>query len=135
MSILSWLKNELTIIEADIAPAVKVVESDIPSIVISAIEAFLTAIEAGTPWATVLSTVGALVESQGIKAGESAVQAAVNQAENNLIVAGTPAPITVAAATAASAATALPDTAPAVVAAQAVITAATSAATAGQGTN
>lgn len=135
MSILSWLENELTIIEGDVAPAIKVIEGDIPSIVISAIEAFLTAVEAGTPWATILSTVGALVESQGVKAGESAVQAAVNQAENNLIAAGTPAPITVAAQAAAASATALPDTTPAVVAAQAVITSAVSSATDGQGTN
>lgn len=124
MSILSWLKSELTIIEADIAPAITVLKQDLPAIIISAFEALLSGFESGTAYGVVLKTALSLVESQGIKATEQAVQAGLNQAENNLIVAGTPAPITVASAQAAADATPAPDSTPAVVAAQAVITAA-----------
>lgn len=124
MSILSWLENEFNIIEADVQPAIAVIKEDLPAIIIAAFQALLSGFEAGTPYGTILKTALDLVESQGIKAGEQAVQAGLLQAEGNLIVAGTPAPITVAVAQVAAAATPASSDTAAVVAAQAVISSA-----------
>lgn len=118
-SILTWLKDQFIVVEAKVEPVISEVAHELPGIIVQGLQVFLLGVEAGTPYLTVLATAGKMVENLGVKAAETAVQGALNKAENNLIEAGTPAPITVAAGKAAATADTLDDTHPAVVSAQA----------------
>lgn len=142
MSFSTWFKNLIAEIKADIMPGIEKIESGLPAIAVAVGQALLAGVEVGTPYAAIGATLVQVLESQGVKLASGAAQAVLNEAENNLIKAGTPAPITVASTAAIAAATPLPVDNAAVVAATAIIPAEIAAAPAdgatddtGKGTN
>lgn len=131
-TIANWFKSAIEKIDNEIQPGIKYIEANIPAIAIQIGEALLAGVEVGTPYAVIVKTLIATLQTQGVTLVSGAAHVVLNTAENNLIAAGTPAPITVADIAKTETATPLPADTAAVVAAAAIIPAAIAEAPTGQ---
>lgn len=84
-SIENFLHGLVTDVDTTIEPSIAYLKANVPAIAIQLGEELLAGALAGSPWATLLETLTAQVEAQGIKLAEGAAKVALNTAESNLI--------------------------------------------------